>query len=160
MELRDAAPADEAALAALWHDGWQEAHAAIVPPALLPHRDARAFAERTARHLPAMRVAGPDGAPEGFHLVTGDELDQLYLAPAARGTGLALRLIRDAEARIAAAGHARAWLICARGNVRAAAFYRRAGWEEAGPVTGRVEAGDGRFDLPCIRFERMIAPNG
>ena len=156
MEIRDAAPADAPAIAALWHAGWHGAHARIVPPALLPHRDAASFAARARRDAPRMRVADGPGAPLGFHLVAGDELDQLYVAPAGRGTGLALRLIRDAEARIRGAGHARARLICAVGNDRAAAFYRKAGWEEAGEVDGRVEAGGGRFVLPCIRFERVI----
>ena len=160
MDVRDAAPDDVPAIAALWHAGWWDAHAGIVPPTLLPHRSAAAFAARAARDGPRMRVAGPPGAPAGLHLVTGDELGQLYLAPAARGTGLAIRLVRDAEARIAAAGHARAWLICARGNDRAAAFYRKAGWQEVGPVIGRVEAGGGRIDLSCIRFERMTGPDG
>ena len=160
MDVRDAAPEDVPAIATLWHAAWWDAHADIVPPALLPHRSAAAFAARAARDGPRMRVAGPPGALAGLHLVTGDEPGQLYLAPAARGTGLAPRLIRDAEARISAAGHARAWLICAAGNDRAAAFYRKAGWREAGPVTGRVEAGGSRVDLPCIRFERMTLPDG
>lgn len=155
--VRPVGVGESKALADLWHDTWHETHAAIVPPKLVALRTRASFRERTEAALPRMRCAGPEGAPLGLCLVTEAELDQIYVAPDGRGSGLARRLMADGCARIGAAGHRTAWLICAEGNDRAAAFYRRVGWREAGPVTGHVEAEGGRFALPCIRFEKDLA---
>ena len=154
--VRTVEPSEADALARLWHDTWHKTHAAIVPSELVALRTIGSFRDRTDAALPRMRCAGPENAPSGLCLVTDDELDQIYVAREGRGTGLARRLMADGCARIAAAGHRTAWLICAEGNDRAAAFYRSLGWRETGPVTGHVEAEGGRFALPCIRFERGL----
>ena len=154
--VRPVKPSEADALARMWHDTWHETHAPIVPAELVALRTMGSFRERTEAALPRMRCAGPKGAPLGLCLVTGNELDQIYVAREGRGTGLARRLMEDGCARIAAAGHRTAWLICAEGNGRAAAFYRHLGWRESGEVTGHVEAEGGRFALPCIRFERDL----
>ena len=154
--VRPVAPSEAEAVARLWHDTWHETHAAIVPPELVALRTTASFRERTEAALPRMRCAGPEGEPLGLCLVTADELDQLYVAPVEWGTGLARRLMADGCDRIATAGHRTAGLICAEGNERAAAFYRRMDWRETERVTGHVEAEGGRFPLPCIRFERSL----
>src|SRR6185295_12224637 len=123
MDIRPAEASELDALTTLWHDGWQDAHAAIVPAELALQRTLDSFRRRLTAALADLRVAGPLGAPLGFHQLKGDELYQLYVAAAARGTGVAAALIRDAEAQLAARGYATAWLACAIGNHRAARFY-------------------------------------
>src|SRR4030095_7146472 len=128
MTARPAAPSETDALARLWYDGWQDAHATILPPALARARTRQSFAERMAAALANVRVIGPQGAPLGFAMLKGDELYQFYVASEARGAGLAAAVMAGAEAQLSARGVQTAWLACAIGNARAARFYEKSGW--------------------------------
>ncbi|MGL4320875.1 MAG: GNAT family N-acetyltransferase [Paracoccaceae bacterium] len=127
-QARPALLEDHAALIDLWHQGWHDAHAGHVDPAITARRTPDFF----ATHLPdlgeALRVAGPPGAPLGLCAIDGTEIDLLFITRAARGTGLASLLLTDAEHRLRAAGVAYATLDCVIGNTRAARFYTREGW--------------------------------
>ena len=116
MTARPAAPSETDALARLWYDGWQDAHATILPPALARARTRQSFAERMAAALADVRVIGPQGAPLGFAMLKGDELCQFYVASEARGAGIAGALMADAEAQLSARGVETVWLACAIGN--------------------------------------------
>lgn len=100
VTIRAATPDDLAPLAALWHDGWHDAHVALAPVALTRQRTPESFVARLQASLSLVRVSGPTGAPLGFHLLKDDEVNQFYVAAAARGTGLAAALMADAEARL------------------------------------------------------------
>ena len=118
MNLRLEIPTQEhvADISAIWEAGWHEAHAEIVPAELLRRRTTQSFLDRTKDCLANTRIVHADGAILGFCMVKEDELYQLYVAPAGRGTGAAQTLITDAETRIRAAGHDTPWLGCAVGN--------------------------------------------
>ena len=91
-------------------------------------RTLTSFRARLAAALDDTRVAGPAGAPLGLCMLKDDELNQLYVAREARGSGVAAALLADGEARLAERGVTTAWLACAVGNDRAARFYeKRAG---------------------------------
>ena len=137
----------------LWHGGWRDGHLAIVPDALARHRTRAIFAERLGDGWQDVIVAGDPGAALGFSMNKGDELDQFYVAPSARGTGFAGRFIAAIEAEFLSRGIARPWLICSVGNDRAARFYTKAGWRNTGKVEGKVTVPGGTFSLPCWRFE-------
>lgn len=154
--IRPAHPDDIPALARIWHDGWHEAHAGHVPAALTALRTVPDFARRLATMGGDLRVAGPTGAPLGLCATLKDELYQLYVAPAARGTGLAASLVVDAEARIAQAGHTVAHLACGLENHAAAGFYRRQGWTEDGVVEVMLDTSTGPFPLPVRRFVKPV----
>jgi GNAT superfamily N-acetyltransferase len=154
--LCDATAADLEAIARIWYEGWQDAHAAILPPALARFRTLERFRVRAARALPRTRVAAVEGVLVGFTMVNHDELDQLYVAAAARGTGVAAALLADAEQRIAAAGVQTAWLACAIGNDRAARFYEKSGWRRVGTFTHHAETPEGPFQLEAWRFEKVV----
>jgi ribosomal protein S18 acetylase RimI-like enzyme len=160
MIIRKPEPDESDALAQLWFDGWQDAHAAIVPPELAHQRTLESFRERMHAALSETRVAGPRGAPLGFAMLKGDELYQLYVAAAARGSGLAAALIADAESRIAATGAATVWLACAIGNERAARFYEKSGWRRAGVITSHLETPGGTFLLDVWRYEKDLGSRG
>ena len=128
MEIRKAETSEINALAQLWYDGWQEAHANIVPEPLARIRTLEDFTERLERSLVGVSVIGAIGKPLGFCIVKGDELNQLYVSSDARGTGIAQALIAEAEKRIAEGGYDTAWLACGIGNDRAARFYEKCGW--------------------------------
>lgn len=156
LTLRPAEEVDVAAVARIWRDGWFDAHDGVVPAALSDLRRSEDFAERTVAHLPATEVAARDGQVLGFCMVHGDELFQLYVAPAGRGSGVAQALVRSAEERMRTAGHPRAWLACACGNLRAARFYEKAGWTHMGEATAALETLQGPFDLVVWRFEKTL----
>jgi GNAT superfamily N-acetyltransferase len=143
-------------LAQLWYDGWQDAHARIVPAELTQLRTLESFRDRLQAMLPDVRVVGPPGAPAGFCAVKEDELYQLFVAAEARGKGVAAVLLADGEARLAANGVETAWLACSVGNNRAARFYEKCGWRLAATVTIPVETYQGPFMLEVWRYEKGL----
>ena len=147
MLVRKAVPSELDSLAQVWYDGWQDAHAAIVPVALTRLRTFESFRERLADALPNVRVVGPPEDPWGFCIVKHDELYQLFVAAHARGTGAAVALVRDAETRLAESGVETAWLACAIGNDRAARFYEKNGWQRAGTMINLAKTSSGVFSL-------------
>jgi len=153
-----AALADEISAAAhLWHATWHEAHASIVPAALVRLRTVENFAERLSRFGDDLRVAGPEGAPIGLCAIRGAELDQLFVAKAARGTGLAGALLADGEGRLLARGVVQANLDCARGNQHAARFYERNGWQHEGPMLASLVTSAGPFKLEVLKFRKSLS---
>ncbi|MEX3014592.1 GNAT family N-acetyltransferase [Gymnodinialimonas hymeniacidonis] len=126
--IREATGADLDPLAQVWHDAWHEAHAAHVPQELVDLRTLADFRARLPLMLPDLRTAGAPSAPLGLCVIRDDEMQQLFVAPAARGTGLAAALLHDAEARLAASGVTEAWLDVVIENARAIRFYQREGW--------------------------------
>ena len=144
-------------LARLWYDGWQDAHAAILPAELARDRTLLSFTERVSATLADVRVIGPQGAPLGFSMLKGDELYQFYVASEARGAGIAAALIADAEAKLSERGVETAWLACAIGNARAARFYEKSGWYLARTMVSRLDTVDGPFDLQVWRYEKRLA---
>lgn len=157
MHVRPADPTDIDPLAKLWHDGWHEAHAPLVPAELTRLRTLESFQQRLEAGVSHIRTVGPTGAPVGFSMVKADELYQLFVAPQARGSGVAASLIADAEAQLAERGVRTAWLACAIGNVRAARFYEKCGWRLVGTMVNHVETTKGPFALEVWRYEKSVA---
>ena len=155
--VRDAEERDVDALVTIWHDGWNDAHAQILPVELKRIRTRENLAQRMRAGLGTVRVAGPSGAPVGFHMLKDDELYQLYVSAQARGSGVAAALIADAEAQLADAGFKTAWLACAIGNDRAARFYEKSGWRRVGNMINHLETPAGLFDLEVWRYEKRVA---
>ena len=142
-------------LARVWHEGWNDAHGKIAPEGLVQARTLESFRARLAI-LDDTRVIGPVGAPLGLCIIKDDELHQLFVARAARGTGVAAALLADGEARLAARGFATVWLACAIGNDRAARFYEKCGWVMAGEVANRLETQAGVFEIKIWRYEKAV----
>jgi GNAT superfamily N-acetyltransferase len=127
-----------------------------VPPALVQLRTLASFLERLVEALPRTRVIGRHGAPAGFCVIKDDELYQLFVSAGARGTGVASALLADGETRLRAAGVTTAWLACAIGNDRAARFYEKCGWRNAGTMINLAETSSGPFSLEVWRFEKSL----
>jgi len=143
-------------LGQVWFDAWQDAHAAVVPLELTRLRTLESFRARMRDMLPSVRVVGASGAPVGFCIVKDGELYQLFVAAAARGSGAAVALTADAEARLAASGVETAWLACAIGNDRAARFYEKQGWHRAGTMLNRLDGVAGEQYLEVWRYEKRL----
>lgn len=155
-EVRVAEEHEVDRLTDIWYQGWQDAHAEIVPPELKRARTFASFGDRMETLLPTVRVVGPSGAPLGFHMIKDDELYQLYVSAEARGKGVAAALIADAEARLAESGYETAWLACAIGNERAARFYEKSGWRRMGNMINHLETTEGPLDLEVWRYEKSL----
>ena len=104
MDVRPAEESEIDSLATLWHAGWTDAHAAIVPPELKQVRTLDSFRDRLRAGLANVRTLGPIGAPLGLCWLKDSELYQLYVAAPTRGTGVARALLADAESRLLSAG--------------------------------------------------------
>jgi GNAT superfamily N-acetyltransferase len=143
-------------LSNLWHIGWTEAHAHLMPPLFAQLRTPERLATQLREHLGDLRVIGPQEEPAGFSIVKGNELYQLYVAARARGSGVAAALIAEAEARLAASGVELAWLACAIGNNRAARFYEKSGWSRAGESISMLHTPAGPYPYKVWRYEKRL----
>ena len=156
MPLRPASASDIEPLARLWYHAWQDGHAAVAPPELLHLRTYENFRERVPALLPATTVFEEGGEIFGFCTIEADELNQLFVARPARGTGVAAKLLADGEKRLHESGVATAWLACAIGNDRAARFYTKRGWVNTGPALSLIDAPGKKIEIEIWRFERTL----
>ncbi|MDB4882908.1 MAG: acetyltransferase domain protein [Gemmatimonadetes bacterium] len=158
MEVRRAEQDEVDRLATIWYDGWQDAHAELLPAELARERTRVSMHARLTAALPSVRVVGPSGAPVGFSMTRDDQLYQLYVSAEARGSGAAAALVAEVETRMLEAGVRVAWLACAIGNVRAARFYEKCGWRLRGTVIERLTLSNGELDLEVWRYEKALTP--
>jgi ribosomal protein S18 acetylase RimI-like enzyme len=155
--LRPATADDVEAIAVLWHSAWRDGHLGHVPEALLPHRGIDEFRRRVPSRIHQSTVATAAGGIVGFVTVHDDEVEQVYVAAHARGSGVAGALLRHAE-QLIAARFERAWLAVATGNARARRFYERCGWRDGGGFEYAAEIEGGTLPVPCRRYEKDVAP--
>ena len=154
-DIRDCQASDVEFVAKLWEILWHSAHSNIVPQELVRLRTRESFVQRTHELINHIRVCG-SGEAQGFSITRKDELYQLYVSATAQGTGLAKLLIEDAETQIKTSGFSRCWLVCAVGNERASAFYKKRGWELKRTETHELETSEDAFLLECWRFEKTL----
>jgi ribosomal protein S18 acetylase RimI-like enzyme len=157
--LRPATADDVEAVTDVFHQGWHDVHPGRVPDGLTERRTRQAFRDRVSArvaHTEETTVAEVDGVVAGFVMVAGDEAEQVYVAPAFRGTGVASLLLTEAERQIGAAGHDVAFLVVVRGNDRAQAFYARQGWVDEGDIDYPVTALGEHYLSPCRKFTKRV----
>ena len=152
VALRPATSADADTVAQIWREGWRDGHLGHVPAALVEVRSPESFLQRAADRVGDTTVAVVDGDIAGFTMVTGDEVEQVYVARSQRGSGVAALLLDDASRRIGDAGHEVAWLAVATGNERARRFYRRSGWTDEGAFDYAASTDSGSTPVPCHRY--------
>jgi len=157
-EIGPATDAEVAELARIWHEGWVDAHAGHVDPALVAARAPEHFPGRMRARVAHTLVCRTGRPPAGFAVTVADELEQLYVDRAWRGAGVAPLLLEAARVAIAGRGHARAWLAVIDENVRARAFYERHGWVDEGPMSYAAEAGAGVLPVRCRRYAVDVTP--
>lgn len=109
------------------------------------------FRRRLPERVERTTVAVHDGEVLGFVTIAGDELEELFVADAARGTGTAAALIDHGEHQIARRYNI-AWLAVVAGNVRARRFYERQGWVDHGEFAYRADG----ITLTCRRYEKPV----
>jgi len=156
LRIRKATPADASAVADIWHAGWPDGHLGHVPEELVAARTQESFRARAADRVEDTVVAEVDGCVAGFTMVVDDEVEQVYVTASHRGSGVADALLANAEARIHAIGHSRAWLAVVGGNTRARRFYERRRWVDDGPVTYHAEGPNGPIEVPAHRYVKDL----
>jgi GNAT superfamily N-acetyltransferase len=156
VEIRPAGAEDAPEVAEIWRLGWHDGHDELVPEELVAVRTPASFHERAAQRVPDTTVATVDDAVAGFVMVVGDELEQMYVSGAHRGTGVARALIAEAERKVRANGNTKAWLAVVAGNARARAFYERAGWVDEGGFDYEAATGDRIIAVPCRRYTKLL----
>ena len=91
----------------------------------------------------------------GFVTVVDDEVEQLYVAPGARGGDVAAALLDHGEALVSMR-YDSAWLAVVAGNARARRFYARRGSARRRPLRPpgrRRRRHDGR---PSHRYDKTV----
>jgi len=163
IDLRSATVEDTDEVAAVWHDAWHDGHGDLVSPSWRRHRNRDNFRMRAPALIPHMIVAVQAGAGEdardaicGFVTTEGSAVEDLFVAAAHRGTGVAARLLRAAETRLAEAGVATAVLECTQGNDRAQRFYEKMGWRVTRPGVQEIDTADGRQSLDILIMEKDL----
>jgi GNAT superfamily N-acetyltransferase len=156
VSLRAAQAADSNEIAEIWHLGWQDGHLGLVPQELLVVRTEASFRTRASELISDATVAIVDGAVAGFVMVVDDEVEQVFVAAAHRGTGVANVLMGEAERQVRANGHRKAWLAVVAGNTRARSFYERAGWVDEGAFDYAADAEGGSIAVPCRRYTKLL----
>jgi thiosulfate/3-mercaptopyruvate sulfurtransferase len=121
-------------------------------------RTRASFDERAAARVADTDVVEVGGAVRGLAMVHDDEVEQVFVAREARGSGVAALLLDAAERRVRAHGHERAWLAVVPGNARARAFYARRGWRDEGDLDRRLAVGDGEVVVACRRYTKVVSP--
>jgi GNAT superfamily N-acetyltransferase len=154
--LRPATAEDAEVVARIWYDGWRDGHLGNVPEALAAIRTPESFRSRAVRHIDNTVVAVVDADVAGFAMVHGDEVEQMYVAADHRGTGVAALLLSEAEQRVAAAGHPRAWLAVVAGNAPARQFYERCGWSDEGLFVHAAPVEGGTLSVPAHRYVKTV----
>jgi GNAT superfamily N-acetyltransferase len=153
--LRAASVDDVDSIAALWHHGWIDGHVGHVPEALHAHRRWEDFVRRVPPRIPSTTVATLGPEIVGFVTLHDDEVEQLYVAASARGSGVAAVLLGHGE-QLIAQRYSTAWLAVAVGNARARRFYARQGWSDAAALDYPAETAAGPIVVPCRRYEKVV----
>jgi putative acetyltransferase len=156
VTLRPGTADDAAGVADIWHAGWHVSHPGHVPDGLTERRTLEAFHERAPKRVADTTVAEVDDELAGFIMVVDDEVEQIYVSPTHFGRGVAGTLMAEAERQVAQDGYDVAWLAVAIGNVRARAFYEKAGWTNTGDLPYEVEALGEKFISPCRKYEKRV----
>ena len=160
--LRPATADDAEAVAVIWASGWRDGHLGHVPDALVTVRTTESFRTRAAERVADTTVATTtaaataEGEVAGFVMVVGDEVEQVYVSAAHRGSGVAALLLAEAERQVAAGGHRRAWLAVVAGNARARRFYDRHGWVDEGPFEYAATVSGGMIPVPAHRYVKAL----
>jgi GNAT superfamily N-acetyltransferase len=159
LDVRPARLEDTRAVGEIWAAGWRDGHLGHVPEALVALRTPESFLERAAGRVADTTVATVAGQVAGFVMVDADEVEQVFVAAGHRGSGVAGRLLLEAERQVAAAGHATAWLAVVPGNARARRFYEKRGWVDDGGFDLQISHDGTVIPVPCRRYvKRLYAP--
>lgn len=158
LSIRLAQPKDHTAIVDIWHSGWHEAHANLVPDGILEFRTVEYFWVWLESSTDQFYVALNDGVV-GFVATNESQLVKLFVDADVRGTGTATALLSYAEAQMSNDGIQDAVLFCTTGNGRAQRFYSREGWVLSDTFADKLwlpENTTGEFIVNTHRYEKHL----
>lgn len=155
--MRAATDSDARVVADIWYRGWRDGHEGHVADELVRARTEASFRERASERLADTTVATVGGAVAGFVMVVDDEVEQVYVAQAHRGTGVAAALLARAEEIVAGNGYEAAWLAVVDGNARARRFYERSGWVDQGVIDYAAATEGGTIAVRARRYGKRVS---
>ena len=158
FSIRSARQEDRSTIVDLWHAGWHEAHANLVPEGILEFRTVDCFWDWLGSSTDRFHVA-VDGDVVGFVATNGPEIVKLYVAGNVRGTGVATALLSYGEEQISHDGILDAVLFCTAGNTRAQSFYAREGWTLSRTFADQLwlpKGTTGDFIVDTHRYEKRL----
>ena len=134
MIIRPAAPADYPALADLWYDSWMSV--GIANETDLTREGVRERFFRDVENRWDLFAAEENSAIVGLLALipSEDRIDQIFVDPAARGTGIGLALLNFAKGAMPEG----IVLTTHESNTRARTFYEREGFRLTGTEPDRV----------------------
>lgn len=146
MDIREAAPDDAPAIAAVARASWHAAYddllgAETVDATVDDWYDPEALREQVSRENAVFLVAVVDGSVVGFTDAgpAGDNdphadafISRLYVEPDRWGAGIGTELTAAVARRLRAAGHETVWLEVFAENDAGKSFYEGAGFERVG----------------------------
>jgi [ribosomal protein S18]-alanine N-acetyltransferase len=154
MTLRPACETDLPVLIELARRSWLSAFVGSAPAEFVREWLARDFErEWYPKHWRRMTVAEAGGVVLGLVQPVDDEINGLWVDPAAQGRGVGTALLLHGEAEIASAGYGRAWLSCSGFNLKAQRFYLARGYRQVGAET-KERAGGVREEM--LIYERRL----
>ena len=116
--------------------------------------------KRLGRVLVAVAANGELSGLAVVSVSAGPEVEDFFLARTARGTGLAVKLMAAAEAKLrdmTPASCTRVFLHVLPGNHRARRFYERCAFENKGEVTMECDVSGGRtVPLQVMHYEKDL----
>lgn len=104
QQIRPLNYADRGAILKMWHLGWHDAHAHLVPPAILEYRTPEYFALWLDQSADKFHVMADGDDLLGFVSIEGAEVVKLYVSAEAKGRGFARSLLGHAEKLLALGG--------------------------------------------------------
>ena len=125
-----------------------------MPADLERERLAGSWRDEVAARVDHTWVAEVGDDVVGFVTVVDDELEDIYVTDASRGTGIATTLLHHAEHVVRDAGFESVWLAVVAGNARARRFYARHGWADDGPFEHTARTASGPITVPAHRYRR------
>ncbi len=156
--IRPLRPDDHGKIVDIWHSGWHDAHADIVPKGVIDYRTIECFWSWLHCSTDQFYVA-VGGAILGFVSTKGPEIVKLYVDPDSRGNGTATALLSYGERIIHEQGIVDAVLFCTAGNARAQRFYDREGWTLTKTFSDRLWLPDnafGEFIVDTHRYSKRV----
>jgi GNAT superfamily N-acetyltransferase len=133
-----------------------DGHLGHVSDALVSARTEASFHSRASQRVADTTVAIVDGELAGFVMVVDDQVEQVYVARAHRGTRVAAALLERAEQIVSGNGHESAWLAVVAGNARARRFYERSGWIDEGSIDYPAAGDRGPIPVPSRRYAKRV----
>jgi GNAT superfamily N-acetyltransferase len=133
--IRRALPDEDAAVADLWLRSRKAAGPAI-PPSVHTDAEVRSWLRDVVLPSQEVWVIGSADAPQAMMVLSGDWIEQLYVAPGHQRRGHGSRLVTFAQSR-----HAELNLHAFTANHNARAFYEKHGFSPTGPPSSDNEEG-------------------